>query len=280
MEYTTSSFGVNIGTGLMIESALTPTTDRIDEDRLIPAKVKLDNYDIWYINLHSFIVNVISSYDKDTIDDILKSKKMTDIVINKVSDELEILISLIPIKLVFFYLGYPKYKDYLNSISNDTKGGKIYNKALEIMRVIKNESYKSDSVLSSTAKTVIMIEEFSNVIKNKNSKGLMTTSNAIDLIHNMPLLEFHTGVLKNRSLFYTKLKTKERIPFEELFLLSLGDKKNLIKSPLTFKEKKYLLEVILKKKMKPFARYNKSSILALIQDKELLMKLKAIPTIY
>ena len=281
MEYSTSSFGVNVGTGLMIESALTPTTDRIDEDRIIPAKVDLKNYDIWYINLHSFIVNVISSYDKDTVDIILKGNKSAiDMVTNKVVDEMEILVNIIPIKIIFFYLAYPKYKQYLNVIDNTTKSGKIYNTALKIVKILKADSYTQSGLLSVNTKSILMVEENSNVIKNKNSKGLMTTSNTIDLIHGMPLLEFHTGVLKGRNLFYTKLKTKDAIPFEEVLLVSLGDKKGLIKSTLSLKEKKYLLEAIMKKKMRPYARYNKSAILSLITDKELLKKLKDMPNIY
>lgn len=280
MEYSTSSFGVNVGTGLMLESILTPISDRIDDDREIPDKIDLKSYDVWYINLHSFIVNIISAYDKDTINSILKtSVGTTDMVLNKIADELEVLVNIIPIKLMFFYLGYPKYKLYLNEISNETKVGMLHNVALKFVKLIKNESYKKTGLLSHNTSGIIMVEENGNVIKNKN-KGLITTSNAIDLIHNMPLLEFHTGVLKGRNQFYTKLKTKDAIPFEETLMISIGDKKNLIKSPLSNKEKKILIDLILKKRMRPYARYNKGNILSLVSDKELLVKLKAIPNIY
>jgi hypothetical protein len=280
MEYSTSSFGVNVGTGLMLESILTPTTDRIDDDREIPDKVELKHYDVWYINLHSFIVNIISAYDKDTVTKILKgSVGTTDMILNKIADELEILVNIIPINLMFFYLGYPKYKLYLNEINNETKVGMIYNTALKFVKLIKNESYKKTGLLSHNTSSIIMVEENGNVLRNRN-KGLMTTSNTIDLIHNMPLLEFHTGVLKGRNQFYTKLKTKDPIPFEETLMVAIGDKKNLLKSPLSSKEKKILLDLILKKKMRPYARYNKGNILSLVSDKELLVKLKAIPNIY
>lgn len=281
MEYSTSSFGINIGTGLMLESALTPTTDRLDEDRVIPPRVDLKTYDIWYINLHSFIVNVISSYDKDTVESILRGHtSMVNMVVEKVSDEMEVLVSIIPIKIIFFYLGYPKYKQYLNTITDDTKVGKIYNTALKIVKILKADSYKETGVLSMNTKSLLMIEENGNVIKNKNSKGLMTTSNPLDLIHSMPLLEFHTGVLKGRNQFYTKLKTKNPIPFEEVLLLLLGDKKGMIKSPLSSKEKKYLFEAIMKKRMKPYARYKKSAFILIVDDKDLVKKIKETPNIY
>lgn len=282
MEYVTSSFGVNIGTGLMLESIMPATNTRIDEDRKIPNKVDLKNYNTWWINLHSLIVNILTSYDKDTVDVILKSKdeKITKMVLEKISDELEILMNIIPNKIKFFYLGYPKYKKYLSEHDKETKVGKTYLTALKYVLLIKNEAFKDTGLLSHAVKYNIIVSETANTINLMGKKDLITTSNTIDLIHGMDLLEFHTGVLKGRNLFYTKLKTKEPIPFEELLLLALGDKKNMISSPLTFKEKKYLLDVILKKKYRSYSRYSKSKILSLIDDKVLLDKLKQLPNIY
>ena len=280
MEYVTSSFGVNIGTGLMLESILTPTNPRIDDERKIPEKINLKVYKKWWINIHSLIVNIITSYDKDTLDMILKGgKTIDDMVMNKISDELEILVNIIPTELKFFYLGYPKYKNYLNKIDNTTKTGKIYLTALKYVEMLSKLRVEND-LLSHNVKYSIAIGLTSNTIHGMDRSNLMTTSNNIDLVHSMPLLEFHTGVLKNRNQFYTKLKTKDPIPFEEIILLSIGDKKNRILSPLTFKEKKILIEAIMKRKMRSYARYNRATILSLITDTTLLGKLKNMPNIY
>ena len=41
---TTTSFGISIGTGLLLESLFDPTTDRYDTERPIPPRVDLTKY--------------------------------------------------------------------------------------------------------------------------------------------------------------------------------------------------------------------------------------------
>lgn len=96
----------------------------------------------------------------------------------------------------------------------------------------------------------------------------------------LELLEFHTGVLKKRDKFYTKLNTKVELPFEEILLFALGDKKGLINPVLSIKERRILVDTITNKKLKPYNRYSRGFIYEIIKDDEILNKLKQIPSIY
>ena len=50
LERTVTSFGLSIGTGLMLESALEPTEARHDDKREIPVVINLNDYTKHYYN--------------------------------------------------------------------------------------------------------------------------------------------------------------------------------------------------------------------------------------
>ena len=58
---TTTSFGVSIGTGLLLESMFDPIVDRYDPDRPIPPRVEMKKYPYWLINVYTLIRNILTS---------------------------------------------------------------------------------------------------------------------------------------------------------------------------------------------------------------------------
>lgn len=276
MEYMTSSFGVNIATGLMLESVMDTTSDRIDDSRKIPNKVNLKNYKKWYFNLSSFINNVINSFDKDTVDRIINNDtKHYKLAYERVLVEIDIVHNLLNenVEVVYYNIEYKKYKPILNPIDTKTKSGKLSIVVAKMFKEVESYLLKNNMYL----KYINTVDRF-----KFESNSLITTSIGLDLIQapdSVHLLEYHTGVLKKRDLWYTKVKVKDRIPFEELLVLAYGDKKGIINSGLSIKEKRNLTYSIMNKKLKPYARYSKSSILSSIEDVELKEKLKKLPTI-
>lgn len=277
MEYITSSFGINIGTGLMLESVLDPTSERVDDNRVAPKRVSLDKYKTWYFNLTSFVNNVVVSYDKVTLEKLFrKDFKTQNLIVERVSLDLEILYNLLgdKINLVFYDINYPKYKDIMNKPNDKTKVGQT---TIAVSRIV-------DLVVTDIITGKISVNNYYRT-DNKfvfKSNSLITTSIGLDLIHlddTVHLLEYHTGVLKKRDTWYTKIKVKDRTPFEEILILAYGDKKGLINSPLTLKEKRYLSYVIMNNKLKSYYRYSKNKIINLTDD-ELNKKLKTLPLIY
>lgn len=272
-DYITSSYGVNIGTGLMLESII-PTTDvRIDEDRLIPNKVNLSDYSIYYININSLIANVISSYDVTTTTSLLeKDKDVIELILDKVISEMTIIDNLLDINIVYYTMLYGPYvrKQLLKDPKVETKAFKLKKSIEELCKKL---------LISKEVKIVEL-----DVFLPSKKKSLISTSNTIDLLNanklELDLLEFHTGVLKQRNKFYTKINTKIEIPFEEVLLFALGDKKGLINPVLSSKERKVLLDALELKKLKPYNRYSRGFILDIIKDVEVVSKLKEIPSLF
>ena len=275
-EYNTSSFGLNIGTGLMLESLLVPTEERIDVDRKIPSKVNIKEYDKYYINLQSFISNVIMSFDKEAIEDILKDKKPTYLEVKeKVLNELVLLDSMLTIDVVYYYSTYNKLytNGILKPINKETKTGMI------------------SSIVNKMATELVDGEIDSIVIDYKlpiTKKSLITTSNPIDLLisgkADIDLLEFHTGLLRHRNTFYTKLKCTEALPFVEILFYIITDKKGLLVSSVTTKEKKAIINLFVNDiKLKSWLKYERSFILNMIKSRlgiELYDKCSKLPVLF
>lgn len=82
-----------------------------------------------------------------------------------------------------------------------------------------------------------VLEIFDTTIISDHSNVLLLSSYAIDLLHVKPvkdlaLLESHTGVIKKKKDWYTKLnngKTLERIPFDKMTVQAFGDSSGVFK---------------------------------------------------
>lgn len=248
-EYTTSSFGLNIPTGLMLESILAPTTARIDDEREVPNKVDLSEYKEYYINVLSFISCVIGSYDKDTVDALLLTESdVYSEVYTRIEDEMIVLARLLPIPIVYYVATYKKYDkaDLLKTLNASTKVG--------LKQLVMDTLL--DSLYGSTSFKILTVDGKLPL----KGKTLMSTSNALDLLNDnvkrVDLLEFHTGLLKRRNKFYTKLKTDVPIPFEESTVLYIGDKNGIVVPKLMRNVKKQFISN-LSEKTKSFERYSK-----------------------
>ncbi len=273
-EYVTSSFGVNIGTGLMLESILKPIDDRIDDDRLVPNNIKLSDYNTYFINLNSLLVNIAGSYSSSSIEELLKNDKtMISVFLERAISEMVMIQELLDIDVVYYNMLYGPYdrKKLLKESTN--KDSKTY----KLKKAIDN------IVTLVLASKEVKVEEV-DIYLPKKKKSLISTSNTIDLLNSnkmdLDLLEFHTGVLKQRNKFYTKVNTKVELPFEEVLLFAFGDKKGLINPILSIKERKVLLDALVEKKLKPYNRYSRGFIMDIVKDVEVVAKLKQLPSLF
>ncbi len=271
--YSISSFGINIGTGLMLESLLEPIDDRIDEDRVAPNKIKQSDYELYYINIDSFIQNVISSYEANTVELLIQRKKsVIDMVIERIVSELTLVKSLLDIEVIYYHCLYGSYVR--------RKAFKEHNPETKVFKIKKSIEYLYGLLKENKEVSIQEVDVYLPIRK----KSLISTSNAVDLLNanrmELDLLEFHTGVLKKRNKFYTKLNTTSELPFEEVLLFALGDKKGTINSLLTPKEKKILTESISKKMLKPYKRYSLGFLIEITKDDNIAAKLKSLHTLF
>lgn len=239
MEYkqlmVTSSFGVSIGTGLMLESVFKPTEKRYDEDRVIPDKVNLNDYDVYYFNARTLLRNIYSSFDKITKENILKNRKVIDILEELLRDEMSIIENLFTdekIKFSFYFPFYDKIEDSLDNSIKVLNGKSLIENYYDAVckKFTKDRMFKFDK---------------------SNEKALITTHTALDLLNfkqfnSLTLLESYTGKLKTKSMFNTKFNKYSNhdlsnIPFVEQFVYIFGDGSYI--KPFPSKYRKLLLEI-------------------------------------
>lgn len=247
---TTTSFGISIGTGLLLESLFDPTTDRYDSERPIPPRVDLTKYNYYLINGYTLIRNIISSLQDRTAIASTEPKLVAELISNVLKQEIYILKGLLAttnLKDNYFKLIVPEY-DYL--IKNFNKGKDInikyiqntitaiklfkpYLEAIDYTEVVKTKGYRLDKTIT--------------------YNSLITTHLPIDLLQSnyMTLLESHTGVIKDNHLWYTKYHALGSLdlsilPMNDIVYFIMGDD-HMVRGVDT-KYKRELYNIALEKK--------------------------------
>ena len=242
-ERTTSSFGISIGTGLMLESVFNPTEDRYDPDREIPIHIDIDDYHIHYYNIYTLARNVITAIaDKSIREDVFMSSTLLYTVLEDISNIVELYRDT-KCKPILFIPNYSKVFKNMNI----GKEGTIVNKDYEIYTyMLKMSKTKNIDI-------PMDIEHGTHLLKSNLKSTLITTHISSDLLNyrripKLKLLESHTGKLKDRSEWYTKLhklgtKQLNIIPFIEELVYILGDKNFVLPFKLTIRRKLYELAI-------------------------------------
>ena len=232
-----SSYTLSIGTALAMESIDMGPSKPYDEARVIPNKVDINKYEVVYINLMTLYRNIIGSVNKQDAD-----KLMVSDLVSVLEDEVNIIRDIFSVMAdnrieVIFYCS--KYHNLKAIYPNSNIRGDNTEKQIQytmLMQQVINEYMKNNTNAS--------CKLFENkIITTKPQKCLMITHYAYDLLsYNsftlLDLLETHTGILKNKSMFYTKLlngKDLVRIPFNEITLQIFGDKEMFIPMPMKVK---------------------------------------------
>ena len=223
---TTTSFGVSIGTGLLLESLFTPTTERYDPDRVIPPHVDPFKYHHYCINVYTLMRNLLNSLKVTVTLGEVDTQVLAELVVEEILTEIRILQSLassveLPEDWLVVYIPtYVKLVQQFN-VNKDTKLKQIQN----MLSMFQLYSPYLDRI------------SLSNVMKLNGNKlpsiyhnSLITTHFTLDLLnsHYLTLIESHTGVLKDSHTWYTKYHPMgkadlSRLPMSDIVLYILGD---------------------------------------------------------
>jgi hypothetical protein len=253
-ERTLSSFGVSVGTGLMLESLFTPRTPRIDDKRTIPNDYDLTGYTKHYINAYTLIRNIMSSVRGFSDEDILTSKYLAGVLI----DEMEIISRLYDDVLLdpVFYL--PVYKDIMLAM-NIGKPNKKPTKS----RAILDAMYKIRDKISIGLTPDPNIIKIKYKLKKENTKALITTHIAVDLcnyvsFNKLVLLESNTGKFKEQSEWWSKFKKDSVedlsvVPFSETTMYLFGD--GWVVMPISTNERNTITGMLLENGVNPNTSY-------------------------
>lgn len=245
---TTTSFGVSIGTGLMLESVFKPTHERYDTERAIPTHVDLKNYDGWLINGYTLLRNIVTACKEPIEVDTLTSKNIERIM-EEIETEWAIIQSLLLSNNLdenFIMLFVPKYEKLIKrfNIAKDTSVKYITNN--ETIHKLFRQPLMSTSEQIAKLPTV----EDKVVASYASFKYLLTSHYTLDLLQSnkWTLLESHTGVLKDSHLWYTKYHAfgnndLSHLPMVDLLLFMLGDDQLVVGMPRKIKSELYKISI-------------------------------------
>ncbi len=249
---TMSAFPVSIGTSLALESMFQPMQPAYDPERVIPKHIDISEYQVFWVNLLTLYRNIIGALSKEgeaavmagDLSDTLKFE--VDLIERLVQQE-----SLGRCQVVFYasnYDGMARAHPHATVREAKTDKQRVYNATME-------------ATIGDFFKTQVKserVQHFERLIEPKQKRrGLILTHMAYDLLavdrfDGLDLIESHTGVLKTKGMWYTKLAgSKELVmmPFNVLTLQVYGDSNTF--APMNQKVRQQLLELAQEFKWNP-----------------------------
>lgn len=236
---TMSSFALSIGTALAFESLFKGDQPPYDPLREIPQQVNIRDYEEYWVNLGTLVRNIYSSVPANVQNDLMA----VDMYVTMES-EIDIIRSLVSENSN----GHTKLVLYRTDHSRLRQRHPHAKFRLEITDKQKMFGALRDSVLDEWIKRHSHVPGnhayFEKLVPGYKKKTLIMTHDAYDLLSwpsfgELHLLESHTGLLKRRPLWYTKLhngKDLMRIPFNACFMQLFGDSVHFHPFPMKDRE--------------------------------------------
>lgn len=233
-----SSFPVSIGTSLAMESLFKPMQEPYDPERILPPKLDIGDYQVFWVNLMTMFRNLMASMDAEG-----QKKVMAADLSDTLEFEVDLLERLVReesndrCKVVFYVSDYADLKQHHPHAvirEHKTEKQKLYNAIMEItLKDFFKRQVKSDK-----------FQHFKLLIRPPvKRKGLILTHYAYDLLaadrfESLDLLESHTGTKKGPASWHTKLNGKDlaRMPFNSLTLQVFGDSQTFSGQPIKARE--------------------------------------------
>lgn len=229
-ERAVSGFPLSVGTSHAFETLFPSTQNPYDKERKIPECPPLEQIQSCYINVDTLFRNLVGSLDKRTFTegDIGRFLVTIEEEISTIEGLFHTNASYI---LPIFY--HSDYSDLIKKIEKhpskivtlrepNTIGQKLYEDRR--LKVLTELHRRTDKIKKYKA----------GIYPDRYESSLVLTHHPYDLINynkfsDISLLESNTGMVKNRSLWYTKFHSHPRhslnnIPFNEKTLLLFGDK--------------------------------------------------------
>lgn len=237
---------ISIATSLAFEGLYNRHPDRKPERVLPASKAK-----VIYINARTLFRNIYRAVDERSLAERVSAQDYANCLLEEV-DELSAFLKQEshPLELVLYLPSYRSLAKYMGNgelrpLSTDLQ--KQYNQLengclTEILKQYKNEEVKPFLEVDME----IEVKEYQDIfLLSHLPMDLLNVKNAADIY----LVESHTGVVKGKELWYTKLHAnkEESIPFNKATVLFFGDS-GMIFKPQNHKSRSALVEVSKKRK--------------------------------
>jgi hypothetical protein len=229
---------------LALESIFEWKQKPYDPERKIPQKININSYDEMWINLLTLFRNILGSLGPGEANRVFAAD-----IASVMSYEIENITQLIKdesggkVRPVFYasnYRGLEKHYPNAKIRVDSTPKQKIYTALMQ-------DSLNAFIKMQKKSESIVLFDLYLTAKEKK--KTLILTNYAIDLLSHsafseLDLIESHTGILKSRALWNTKMSNGSelaRIPFNKCFLQVFGDSQTF--SPLDKKLRDEVLEV-------------------------------------
>ena len=236
---TVTPTGLSVATGLAMES-LFPSVTRFDPAREIPSNVDINKYAEFYINLETLFRNITTAANKDSV-----LRATPNQLLDILTSEIEILIGLFSnegngaCRPIFYRCSHPIGIGNLIAYRCVKSSYKLlYNDMLEKTIELYKKSYGQ------------IVEFKSRLSPKERNDSLLLSHRTEDLLSypnfsSLDLLESHTGVLKQRRLYYTKFDKcgdddLSNIPFNGVTLGAFGDRSVIL--PVSYRLRKQIVD--------------------------------------
>mgnify|MGYP000107791658 CR=1 FL=1 len=238
-ERAVSAFPISIGTALALESILDGIQPPYDPEREIPERIDLNQYQEFWINIETVYRNILGS-----VPTAVQSSLLGGEILEVMEEEVELIQELVNnatagrMKVMFY--------------RNDQKGlARAHPHA--VLRKPKTDKQITYQLLCDNVCNAFLkhnkgkssFAEYDRLLKPLGKpKALIITHQAYDLLSEkffdeLDLLESHTGVLKKRSLWHTKLsdgKNLVRIPVNVCTMQVFGDSVTFSPQPMALRQ--------------------------------------------
>lgn len=235
-EITEGQYQVSIGTSLALE-----TLFGINENVKPTNPLPYTHYDNLFVNIRTLVRNLYGAVSKE-----LKVQWSAQHYLKKVLEEIRNIPMIISdqshekLSVIYYFCEF-------TSLSREYPHATLKKVREQVSLYDNIEAYVIDSIkrLVKQGKLNIMICDVKVPIPEE--RNLILTHYPVDLVphvgsRNLDLIESHTGAIKNRRKWYTKLKGKdmERIPFSRKTIQIFGDGRTF--SGVTPKQKKMVMD--------------------------------------
>lgn len=256
---TISALPLSVGTSLALESVFSPRLAPIDENRIIPQKVNITDYQDFWFNLSTLFRNLFSSITKE---DILRVSpgEWVEVLMQEIEfiEDLVTSESTSRTRAYFYICEYKGLEKYLGEFASlrveSTESQRIY-------RAFHNETIQA-CIKRLTGKDNIFI--FDHELKPKVShNALIMTHICHDLLSYknfrvLDLIESHTGVLKKKHTWNSKYhggKELSMMPFNIGLLKIFGDSQTY--KPMDIRFRKAIIDLAVSKQWTPVTTVSK-----------------------
>jgi len=284
MSRATSSYGVSVGTAMVLESIFEPTAIRIDDTRMAPVKVNIRQYTHHYFNVQTLVRNIINSVPTMSRDQLLKDSNGWKFVLDTLWTEFDIILSLYVDTGCTPVVYVPSYRDVAKNMDTFNDMSKLKGFKLNLAVLVEDITLAITKGKLETDMTMIVGK---HQLPRSNTKTLITTHVALDLLNykritKLELLESHTGKLKTPKEFNSKYHKMGKndmsiFPFQEKLLYVLGDDTYIGIQPLKIRQALYNIAV--ENKWTPFT--SESKVMAgVVKDTQLKILFSVFSTKY